>query len=352
MKAWVLHDKNDIRLEEREIPVPKRGEVLLRVGAVGICGSDIQRVFVTGAHHMPLIPGHEFSGVAESVGEGTDPSLIGKRYGVFPLIPCRKCGPCLQKKYELCRNYDYLGSRRDGAYAELVTAPAENLIPLPEKVSLEEAAMLEPLSVAMHALLRGRPRKEETVALIGLGTIGLMLAMLLKEEGINPLCIGNRMSQSKKCQRLGIPEEDFYNVRDGGALSWLAERTKGRMPEVVFECVGKEETYSLTVDALSPAGRAVLVGNPASAMGLSQDIYWKLLRNQLTLTGTWNSSFTGEADDDWHRVLGLIEEGRISPKNLISHRLSLPDLMDGLTLMRDKREDYTKIILSLQPREN
>ena len=92
MKAWVLHDIGDIRYEEVSKPNPAAGEVLLRVGAAGICGSDIPRIYDTGAHRMPLIPGHEFAGEVTETGEGVDGSWTGKRVGVFPLIPCRKCG--------------------------------------------------------------------------------------------------------------------------------------------------------------------------------------------------------------------------------------------------------------------
>ena len=132
MKAWVLNKVGEIKFEEVDRPVPKEGEVLLRVRAAGICGSDIPRVYQTGAHRMPLIPGHEFSGAVEEVGLGVDPKWGGKAVGVFPLIPCRKCEPCKAGHFELCRSYDYVGSRRDGAFAEFVTVPAANLLELPD----------------------------------------------------------------------------------------------------------------------------------------------------------------------------------------------------------------------------
>ncbi|MBR0119687.1 MAG: alcohol dehydrogenase catalytic domain-containing protein, partial [Eubacterium sp.] len=123
MKAWVLHQINDIRYEEVATPeVSNTGssgsEVLVKVCAAGICGSDIPRIYETGAHKMPLIPGHEFAGEVADVGEGDEAGWIGKRVGIYPLIPCRKCHSCLQDQYELCRDYDYIGSRRDGAFAE------------------------------------------------------------------------------------------------------------------------------------------------------------------------------------------------------------------------------------------
>lgn len=156
MKAWVLHGADDIRYEEIERPQPADCEVLVRVQAAGICGSDVPRIYKTGAHVHPLIPGHEFSGIVEKTGTSTNPEWEGKRVGVFPLIPCRECIPCRKRQYELCRNYSYLGSRRNGGFAEYVLVPEWNLIELPANVSFTEAAMLEPMAVAVHAMRRVR----------------------------------------------------------------------------------------------------------------------------------------------------------------------------------------------------
>ena len=163
MKAWVLHGIGDIRLEEAACPEPAEQEVLLAVRAVGICGSDIPRIYRTGAYAHPLIPGHEFAGEVTKVGKGVDPSWRGQRVGVFPLIPCRSCDPCQRKLYEMCRCYSYLGSRRNGGFAEYVAVPAGNLLRLPEKVSYEEAAMLEPMAVAVHDMRRAASSLSDTV---------------------------------------------------------------------------------------------------------------------------------------------------------------------------------------------
>ena len=156
MKAWVLHGVNDIRLEEKEEPQLRADEALVCVKAAGICGSDIPRIYKTGAHVHPLIPGHEFSGQVVKVGKRADIKWLHKRVGIFPLIPCRKCAACQRQQYELCRDYGYLGSRRNGGFAEYTAVPQWNLIELPDSVSYEEAAMLEPMAVAVHAMRRLR----------------------------------------------------------------------------------------------------------------------------------------------------------------------------------------------------
>lgn len=345
MKAWVLHGADDIRFETVDKPALADKEVLISVKAAGICGSDIPRIYQTGAHRHPLVPGHEFSGVVVETGAQADAKWLGRKVGIFPLIPCGQCLPCQRKQYEMCRNYDYIGSRRDGAFAEYVAVPERNLLLLPETVGFEEAAMLEPMAVAVHAMRQAMPAVSDTVVVCGLGTIGMLLLMFLQEAGVkNLLAVGNKEFQKQTVRNLGLPLDNYCDSREQDAATWLSERTDGAGADVFFECVGKNETVSLGVNAAAPAGKIVLVGNPYSDMTLEKDVYWKVLRNQLTVKGTWNSSFTGEQTDDWHYVLERLAQKKIAPAELISHRLPMEALETGLHIMRDKSEDYIKIM--------
>ena len=350
MKAYVLHDINKFILEDVPKPQPSETEVLVAVKAAGICGSDIPRVYKTGTYSYPLIPGHEFSGVVEEVGAAINESWRGKRVGVFPLIPCKKCGPCRKGQYEMCRGYSYLGSRRNGGFAEYVSVPAENLVELPENVSFEEAAMLEPMAVAVHAMRRVQPKPTDTVAVCGLGTIGLLLMMFLKEAGVkNILAIGNKEFQRQTVLRLGLLKENYCDCKETDAEKWISSRTKGAGVDIFFECVGKNKTVTQAVNCVAPGGKVMLVGNPYSDMTLEKPVYWKILRNQLLVTGTWNSTFAfpgdeAEEPDDWRYVLKKLEEKRVSPVELITHKYSLEDLENGFRVMRDKSEDYVKVM--------
>ena len=367
MKAWVLHDINDIRYEDVEYPNLAPGEVLVKVEAAGICGSDIPRIYSTGAHNMPLIPGHEFSGVVISDSLCVDintpatqfndktpnidsdicNSWVGKRVGIFPLIPCKKCKPCLDGHYEMCRNYSYLGSRRDGAFAEYVSVPVWNLIELPDSVSFEEAAMLEPMSVAVHAMRIGLGssfQNGRSVVVCGLGTIGLLLTQFLLDAGCKNLyVIGNKDLQKSLAIKIGINPDHFCDSRVEDTAKWLADKTGGT--DLFFECVGRNECISLAVDSAAPGGRIVLVGNPYSDITFSRNTYWKILRNQLTVLGTWNSSFSG-ADDDWHYVLERLAAKKVNPSLLITHKYPLEQLDTGLHVMRDKKEEYCKVMIT------
>lgn len=345
MKAWVLHGINDLRFEEVNAPAVGADEVLVAVKAVGICGSDIPRIFSTGTYSFPLIPGHEFAGQVVKLGSGADQKWQGQRVGVFPLIPCYDCPPCQAEKYEMCRHYSYLGSRCDGGFAEYVAVPEKNLIALPENVGFEEAAMLEPMSVAVHAMRKIAPCEGERIVICGVGTIGLFLLMFLMEAGHkNVLVIGNKEFQRRMAARLGLPAESFCDSRTQDVERWLPEQTDGKGADVFFECVGRNETVMQAVGMTGPGGRIMMVGNPASDMTFPKAVYWKILRNQLTVSGTWNSSFTHSPEDDWHYVLERLQGGRIAPAEMITHRLPLKELDKGLAIMREKREEYGKVM--------
>ena len=406
MKAWVLHGIKDLRFENVEMPLLEPDMVRVRVKAVGICGSDIPRIFETGAHKMPLICGHEFSGVVDAVGKKADPGWLQKRVGVFPLIPCMKCSMCRDKHYEMCRDYDYIGSRRNGAFAEYVNVPEWNLIKLPDNITYETAAMMEPMAVAVHAMRRAlfsnsedvvpesvgmvqesrdivqesmdivqesvdmvqesmaiapasvgkelavrtaSDRTDKSVAVIGLGTIGMLLAMFLWDAGYrNLLLIGNKDFQRQLLMEAGIPDACFCNSRTADAKDWLRDRTDGEGADIFFECVGKNETASFAVENASPSGKVMLVGNPHDRrMTLERDVYWGILRKQLTVYGTWNSSFRHEDDDDWNYVIDRLASGTLHPERLITHRLNIGKLKTGLDIMHEKKENYCKVMMEI-----
>lgn len=341
MKAYNLRGVSDLQFENVDIPVPEDSETLVQIKAAGICGSDIPRIFVNGTYHFPTIPGHEFSGIDVKT---------KKRVGVFPLIPCRKCKPCRDGRYEMCRNYSYLGSRTDGGFAEYAAVPEWNMIELPDNVTFEQAAMLEPMAVAVHAMRSISPSCDDTVAVMGLGTIGMLLVMFLLDAGVTDIyVIGNKDFQRKTCKAMGIDEIRYIDAASEEQNPTVAEQmmnvTHGRGVGVFFECVGKNETIETALKVTAPGGRIQLVGNPASDISFDRDTYWKILRNQLTVKGSWNSSFTHDDDDDWHYVLKRLEAGAIHPEQFISHRFAFEELDKGLAIMRDKTEDYIKVMI-------
>lgn len=302
MKAWVLHGINDMRFDEVPKPELKGDEKLVEVKAAGICSSDIPRVFTTGAYHYPIILGHEFSGITED----------GRRVGVFPLLPCFECENCKVGSYETCTNYSYIGSRRDGSFAEYVSVPEWNLIDLPDDVSFEEAAMLEPAAVALHAVKMLDREGVSHVAIIGNGTIGRIMARWIE------------------IKTGGSVNADVLGRGDSPAI----ERY-----DACIEAVGSTDAFSRAVRHVKPNGQIVLVGNPNVEFNMDQKLYWQILRKQLTVRGSWNSSYPGE----WQEVANNIRGLKLS--DLISHKYGFEDLDKALDMMNKKTEKHIKVML-------
>lgn len=329
MKAYVLHGVNDLRYEETQQPDCPKGWALVKVKAAGICSSDIPRIFAKGTYHFPTIPGHEFSGIVESVGDINDAALVGRHVGVFPLIPCRECEQCQEKHYEMCSHYDYIGSRRDGAFAEYVAAPVWNLIPLADNIPFTSAAMLEPLSVALHAIKLGRISDGCRVAVIGTGMIGIAAGLWAKKLGAESITVIGR-------------SDDKRTLVENCGLNY-ATKTE-REYNFVLEAVGTPEAVNSAIGMTKPGGNLVLMGNPSGDIMLKQDIYWRVLRKQLHLYGTWNSAYDGANPSDWTDAVEALKDGSKNVESLISHRLTQDVLAEGLVLMREKKEPYCKVM--------
>lgn len=184
---------------------------------------------------------------------------------------------------------------------------------------------------------------DRTIAVCGLGTIGLLLIMFLKDLGFKRvIAIGNKDIQRTKALELGVSDELYCDTRCDNPSSWLAN--SGLSIDIFFDCVGRNEVVAQAIEFTSPSGIVMLVGNPASDMMLDRNLYWKMLRNQLTLLGTWNSSFTHDDKDDWHYVMNRLSLGAVHPENLISHRYDFEEFIDGFHLMNEKREEYIKVM--------
>ena len=337
MKAYNLHGIGDFRYEDVDKPVADDDSVIVRVRAAGICGSDIPRVYTNGTYHFPTIPGHEFSGEIED---------NGKRVGIFPLIPCQSCPSCKKKQYEMCTNYNYLGSRTDGGFAEYVKVPKWNLIELPDTVTFEQAAMLEPMAVAVHAIRQSKVKPGDSVAVCGLGTIGLLIVMFLRDMGIETvLGLGNKEFQKQSLLKMGVADECYCDTKTAEPVGWILSKTDGQGVDVFFECVGKNETVNTAIESVCAAGSVQLVGNPASDMNLPKNVFWRILRKQLNVYGTWNSSYTHSESDDWHYVLDRLSTQRVHPESLITHRYDMASIGEGFSVMKDKSEDYIKIMM-------
>ena len=346
MKAYVLEAVNRLEYKEVDIPQLKQGEVLVEVCAAGICGSDIPRIFTTGTYHFPTIPGHEFSGKVIQAYDEAGQSWIGKRVGIFPLIPCKECTCCQKEKYEMCSNYNYLGSRCNGGFAEYVAVPIWNLIELPEAVSYEEAAMLEPASVSLHALRQINLEGVSTVALFGLGTIGIIIAQWLHIHGVKTLfTTGHNSQHGELMQKVTSFSYDYIDAREQDIVEQILNKTRQNGVDVVIDCVGSSQSLTEALNCVRPGGQILIVANPKGNLELDKNTYWKILRRQIRITGTWNSTFTHSNQDDWHTVLKACEKGQLHLKELITHLLPFDELHQGLEIMQSGKEYRNKVMI-------
>jgi len=344
MKASVLYGINDLRfVDDYPIPTLKDNDVLVKVSHAGICGSDVARVFKTGTYHFPTVIGHEFSGVVEEVSNISLRDWIGKRVGVFPLKPCFKCHNCKSGYYEMCDNYDYLGSRCDGGFEEYVAVPVWNLIQLPDAVSLEQAAMLEPVSVGIHALDRVSDVNDKTIVIIGPGPIGNILGRIAKIRGAHKVIMIGR-TQSKLDFSMHYSADIAINSKEMDVQQEVYSITNGIGADVIVEGTGASESLTTAIKIARKGGAIILMGNPLGDFSIDKMTYWAILRKQLSLHGTWNSSFKS-MKDDWVKAINYLQKGKLNLSDIVSHRLHFDQLLEGLNIIKDPNLLSNKVML-------
>ncbi|HWR22740.1 MAG TPA: galactitol-1-phosphate 5-dehydrogenase [Feifaniaceae bacterium] len=346
MRALVLKEVGTLVYDTQAArPVLQKDEVLLRVCASGICGSDLARVFEKGTYSMPMIPGHEFAGRIEEVGPGVDSGLVGRRAAVFPMLPCMRCASCARGEYETCKAYSYYGSRRDGGFAEYCAVKTWNLVFLDDGISYEEGAMMEPAAVAVHALRRANIGIGDTVGIAGAGPIGLMLASWAGLAGASRILLWD-IDERKISFAREMGFEAISSLKEDPA-DYIGRITGGRGMDICVEGAGVPQTLGQCILAAAIGGRVVTMGNPAGKMTLEQHTYWEILRKQISLTGTWNSSYA-QHGSDWRLALEAMGSGRLNVRRFITHRCGLSDGIAPFEMMRERAVFYNKVMFIIQ----
>lgn len=344
MKAAVLHAPGRIICEKVEIPKLLDGQVLIKVKAAGVCGSDIRRVMVTGTYHFPTIPGHEFAGEVVEVTKSVKNIKEGDRVVVFPLIPCRECDYCQIGEYNLCDNYNYLGSRTDGGFAEYVKAPAWNLLPIPDGVDFETAAATEPASVSLHGLRQAQIQPGETVAILGTGPIGIMIAQWARILGAKEIYLMDTIAEKLELAiSLGFRADNCINVCEVDPVQAIKERTNGKGVTLAVEAAGVPATLKTTLEITAKGGHILLLGNPEADVVLPSKLLSNILKKQLRLFGTWNSEFHPLPLNEWEMTLKFMENGLLKLKPLISHRFPLEEVVKVFDMMYNRKEIFNRV---------
>lgn len=338
MHVLNLYGVGDLRYEERDLPKPGQGEVLLRIRACGICSSDEERIYLTGTYHFPTVPGHEFAGQIVALGEGVSEELLGRKASVFPLLPCRTCHSCQQEDYPMCASYNYFGSRCDGGFAEYLAVPVWNLVLLEEKMDDQVAAMLEPAAVSYHAMEIGNVKKGDKVAIIGTGTIGILIGAFCRMQGAEVYICGRRKESMEFVESLGFATIPVEQIGEEAK-----KRTDGVGMDVVLEAVGTKEALSQAIAGVRNSGTIVAVGNPKGDLVLEKAVYWQILRRQLTLKGTWNSNYK-ETENDWKKAAAFMSQGTFPFDKLITRTYEMKDYQEAMDFLRDKSVSKAKVM--------
>lgn len=341
MKALRLHAIGDIRCDEVPIPIPHGQELLIKVGACGICGSDIPRTFAHGSSNgvYPLTIGHEFSGEVVQVGEDADPGLIGTRGAIFPLIPCRKCNPCITGNYAMCENYDYLGSRRDGGFAEYCVIPSEWHLIRSEKATMEALAVTEPACVAQHAVRRADVKAGQYVVIFGGGPIGIMAARWARIFGAEPLLVDIASDKVEFAKAKGF---DAVNSMEQNVIEEIRKHNNGQLADAAIEGTGSGSALIDCVECVRSCGTIALLGNPMGEAKIPVKAHSMMLRKEVTINGVWNSSRAPYPLNEWSYTVRMMDEGKFEVLDLITDRLSLEELPQALKEIKEGTRHVVK----------
>lgn len=347
MKALVLEaDKKLSYVTNRPEPKGPTGkDSLVRIAACGICGSDIPRGFGGKAYHYPLVMGHEFSAVVEE--PGPDSSFrSGDRVAVFPLLPCGKCGPCQTGDYAQCVNYDYYGSRRDGAFEEYLRVPDSNLFKVPSEVNLLHASATEPAAVALHGVRKLHIRAGDTAIVFGAGPIGNLAAQWLRIHGCAEVFIVD--IDERKLQIAAKMGFVPINSKEKDPVEFVLERTDGAGADRSVEACGLPVTFLQAIQATARFGEVLFMGNIMGTFQIGEKDFSNILRKELAIYGTWNSKVTPVGTDDWTTVLRFMDRQlQIAP--LITDRLPLeqgPAIFDEIV---QRKGFHNKVIFDITP---
>lgn len=341
MKAVAVESIGKVHVREMEMPQCGDKDVIVGTKRCGICSTDYIRTQKTGFYHYPIVPGHEFCGVVVEKGVKVQNVEIGERVAVYPLIPCKNCMYCKLGNYNLCDNYNFLGSRTHGGYAEFVRSPAENLVKLPDEVSFDEGSMIEPASVALHAnKLAGRG---SIVVVLGLGPIGQMALQWAKIFGAETVIgVDRHDNRIRIAKQLGV--DHIINTRNVTVAEAIDELTRGAGADVVFECSGSEELQKLGIRCAAKRGKMIVIGNPMTDMLAEKELFSRIVRREILITGSW-SSLT--ANKEWEESVRYIKDKRIHITPVITHKVHLDDGERILDDMFNKRFEFCKVVFNI-----
>ncbi len=339
MQQAVMTRPGQIEFREVERPAVQPDEVLVQVRRIGVCGSDIH--VYHGKHpytSYPVVQGHEVSGTVAALGESVKGLSIGDTVVFMPQVTCGTCFPCRTGNYHICDNLKVLGFQTDGAGQEYFAVKAEKVLKPPKSVSLDHAAMVEPVAVAVHALARYGPVANQHVLVLGAGTIGSLVGQCARAMGAAKVMITDvaeyKLQKARACgfervvntaqEDLGRAIDDYFGVRKA---------------DVILECVGVQPTITQAVNLARKGSTIVVVGvfgeKPVVDLGLVQD-------RELSLIGTLMYQYR-----DYEKAIQLVASGKLHLDEMITHRFAFRDYLKAYETIEASHGEYLKVMIDL-----
>ncbi|HEU0293030.1 MAG TPA: zinc-binding dehydrogenase [Anaerolineales bacterium] len=329
MKSIRLHAARDLQIHDEPLPVASEGDKLVRVKAVGVCGSDLHwfsegEIGDAKLEH-PLVLGHEFSGVTED----------GRRVAVDPAIPCGHCDFCEQGHPNLCSNLIFAGQGTDdGAFREWIAWSERCLFPIPESISDADGAMLEPLGVAIHTVDLGKLKAGMTVGVFGCGPIGLLIIQMARLSGAANILATDKLAHRVEAAQ-GFGASQVILAGDDSRLSQIRAATNGRGVDVAFDAAGAQDAVDDAVAAVRPGGKVILAGIPdddrtsfSASVARRKGLTIKLVRRM---------------KHTYPRAIELVSKGLVDVRSLVTHRFPLAETREAFA-MAERREGLKIII--------
>jgi len=327
MKSIRIPQPNQVELIEVPQPEPQAGEVVIRVGASGICGTDIHILRGEYMGGYPVIPGHEFAGEVVAVGAGVTRVRVGSRAAVEPNIPCERCEACLNNRENFCQNWSAVGVSLPGGMAEYVVAPQQQVFDIGD-LPYEQAAFVEPLSCVLHGLEQLQARPGDKILLAGAGPIGMQLLRGLGLYGAARVDVAERN-----------PARLAFALRDAAGAGFAAlEDAAPNRYDAVIDATGAPAVMARLLDYARPGGKVLWFGVPPNGAQMTIEPF-KVFQKGLSIYG----SFTSRRNS--YQAVDLLRSGRIRVDDLVSHRLPLAEFEAGCRLIESGADGVRKVMI-------
>ena len=344
IKAGVMHGIDDVRIDEVDFPQMKDGEVLIKMKSVGVCGSDVHYYkhgqIGTYVVEKPMILGHECAGQIVDVAKDVKGFKAGDRVAIEPGYTCRKCIYCKTGRYNLCPEVTFLATPPvDGAYVEYLAWPADFVFHLPDNMTYDHGALMEPLAVGMHAVRRSRLKPGEPVVILGAGTIGLVTLLSAKAAGAGEIIVADledvRLDVAKK---LGATQT--INASKESTVEIVKDLTQGFGCEIIFETAGSVPTTQQTIELVARGGRIVWVGLAGETIFPMPVL--QAIDKEVDIMGIFRYA------NVYPYAIQLVSKGRLDVDPLVTHRYSLSNVKEALEVAYERRDGAVKVMVDIE----